>query len=295
MNDEREAPNEFSKLVDIRSFRQRLGIPERNQIAAEMVQSTGNEIVAILGKTFLAAGRGDLIARTMAYALNSVCDHLVEGESGVRSRLLDNTSDFLVAQRLGNRSLHYRKLFSYLVKSGCTLDAPFTHDLQLFRDLEVRVQVSMGVVCSGSRFKAFAIQTPSQTYLVCLDKAAELKSEDVADLHIREIPPPGDESVAPLSVLKGLSSRAKLVKTGFLRHMDNDGELSAASNDKGYVCSVWLDDDVDGGWVTSKAYLHYDSLALVTYVLDELSKAIHETKPGSARQSVAKGSLDPDR
>lgn len=295
MNDEREAPNEVSKLVDIRSFRQRLGIPERHQLAAAMIQSAGNEIVTILGKTFITAGRSDLIPRTMAYALNSICDHLGAAESGIRSRLLDNTSDYLVAQRLGNRSLQYRKIFGYLSKKNHTLEAPFTQELQLFRDLEVRTQVAIAVLCSGARFKALAIQTPAQTYLVCLDKAAELKMDDVADLHIREVPSPSNDCPAPLASLKSLTSRAKLVKAGYLRHMDNDGELSAAPSDKGYVCSVWLDDDVDGGWVTSKAYLHYDSLALVTYVMDELSKAIQQTRPAGARQSVANSSLDPDR
>lgn len=295
MNDEREAPNEVSKLVDIRSFRQRLGIPERHQVAAELIQSAGNEIVTILGKTFIAAGRSDLIPRTMAYALNSICDHLGSVESGIRSRLLDNTSDYLVAQRLGNRSLQYRKLFSYLVKKGCVLEAPLIQELQLFRDLEVRAPVSIAVLCSGTRFKAFAIQTPAQTYLVCLDKAAELKLDDVADLHIREVPSPSDDCPAPLATLKSLSSRSKLVKAGYLRHMDSDGELSAAPNDTGYVCSVWLDDDVDGGWVTSRAYQHYDSLALVTYVLDELCKAVQQSRPAGSRQSVANSSLDPER
>lgn len=272
--------SENKKLVDIRFIRQQRGILEREEQAAALIQSVGEDLVAALNEKLDRTGRADLLPRALAYAINHASGAKDPARTTIGNRVANNTVDFVVAMDLGPKSDAFLTLHRHLSRHGSTIEKPAQFLVTIPNygaDL-----IEAAVVADQSKFKAFVLSSPDSSFLICIDK-----NSGRLDLHLRELQCSLTGVAVPLQQCQGLGNRAHLIKSGLLAHMAHDGELSLASRDAGYLCSVWMDDDVAGGWISTRVYLRYDALDYVRFVLDDLVRQTTQ-KPGKGRRLKGK-------
>lgn len=252
-----------NKLVDIRHFRQQKGILERDVQAAELVKSAGEAIISSLQESLGRQGRPDLLPRVLAYSINHPSWSKDPTRPSIGNRVANNTVDFVVAMDLGPKIQGLLGLHHHLSRLRNSIESPAEFLVTIPNHGPDLIEAA--VLVDKPTFKALVVSSPDKTYLACIDK-----NGNTLDLHLRVLATPDTGHRLSLLECRELRSRSSLIKAGLLGHMAHDGELSLAYRDAGYLCSIWMDEDVAGGWISAQVYVRYDDLDFVRFVLDEL-------------------------
>lgn len=253
-----------SNLVDIKSVRKERGLQEAEVRVASLIDETADELLRVLAARMGDIGRPDLIPRALAKVmLAGKRDNRTVGCVSVTRAF-----DFVVAKELADAIPMYQELMRYLVKHHHGA----TNPLQLIcphRELNEDIAVETSWYCNGINFKTLAIKCKFMTLAIMIDTR-----DGSTDLHLRDCRDLRTRDPMPLNELQDLHRRAHCIERGWLRHMSPDLDLGHAVRDAGYICSVWSDSDVDGGWVTNRSFYRYDMVQMATDLVSALLRAI---------------------